>query len=300
MSKDLMNLGDLGADKLAQVLELAAWMKKNRGKEQKALAGKSIGLIFLKSSTRTRVSFEVGVNELGGSPLYLDSHGLQLGRGESYEDTARVLSRYLHGIVIRGHAHDQIAAFGKECSVPVINALTDRFHPCQLLADLQTVIEKFGHLKGLRVSFLGDTACNMGNSWILASQLCGFELRLGGPKGYQPDFSQLPSWVDTSKIIVTDDPVAAVKDCHVVNTDTWVSMGFEAEAADRLKALGPFQLNAELLAHADKSAIVMHCLPAYRGKEVTAEVLDGPRSVIWDEAENRLHAQKALMATLFK
>ena len=297
-NKDLMNLMDMTVSELHEVLDLAVEMKKNRGSEVKSLMGKTIGLIFLKSSTRTRVSFETGVNELGGYPMYLDQSGLQLGRGESFEDTAKVLSRYLHGIVIRGHEHDLIKQFADAAEIPVINALTDLYHPCQLLADMQTIREQFGRVEGIKAAFIGDTACNMSNSWILAASMMGMELSLGGPQEFHPDLSILPG-VNKDLITIHEDPKEAVKGAQVVYTDVWVSMGFEEESKDRLKILQPYQVNSELLSHASDDVRVMHCLPAYRGQEITAEVLESKASVIWDEAENRLHAQKAMMALKF-
>ena len=300
MTKDLMSLNDLSSEEIIQILDLAEDIKKNRGNEAKILNGKSIGLIFLKSSTRTRVSFEVGVNELGGSPMYMDKTSLQVGRGESFADTANVLSRYLHGVVIRGHEHDDIADFAAACSIPVINALTDRFHPCQLLADMQLIKQYAGKLEGVKVGYFGDCASNMANSWILAAAKTGMELTLAGPEGFLPEQSIIDFAGNPSNVKVTNDAAEAAADADFVYTDVWVSMGFEDEAQDRSAVFYPYQVNDELLSGSSADVKVMHCLPAYRGKEITAEVLDGPRSIVWDEAENRLHAQKALMAYMFK
>lgn len=300
MYKHLRSLADINETELIEILDLADELKANRGtdKHPQPLAGKSIGMIFTKSSTRTRVSFEVGIRELGGNPLFLSKNDIQLGRSESMADTAEVMSRYLHGIVIRSGAHEEFLDFVGHSKVPVVNALTDLYHPCQLLADLQTVREKKGTLKGLKVAFLGDGASNLGCSWVLAAKLAGMDLRIGAPEGYQPPQEIIDGAAGSGTVTVTADPVEAMKDADVVYTDVWVSMGFEEEAKDRLTTLQPYQVNEELMSHAAADAIVLHCLPAYRGKEITAAVLDGPQSVIWDEAENRLHAQKALLCKL--
>jgi ornithine carbamoyltransferase len=297
--KDLMSLLDLSKDEINETLQLAMRYKKERGQQRDVLAGKSIGLIFLKNSTRTRVSFEVGVNELGASPLYLDQNSLQIGRGESFHDTAKVLSRYLHGIVIRGHEHDDIAEFAAACDVPVINALTDRFHPCQLLADMQTILERRGSLEGAKVAYLGDCNNNMSNSWLYAAAQTGMDLRLGGPAGYLPADDILASVNNPSNVTFTESVEDAVRDADFVVTDVWISMGFEEEAKKREKIFMPYQINKEIMQVAAKDAKIMHCLPAYRGKEITADTLEGPQSIVWDEAENRLHAQKAVMKLLF-
>lgn len=299
MAKDLMSLLDLSKDELKTVLDLSHKYRKDRTLNNTHLKGKTIGLIFLKNSTRTRVSFETGVHQLGGYPMYMDQNSLQVGRGESFEDTARVLSRYLDGIVIRGHEHENIKAFSDKCSVPVINALTDTYHPCQLLADLQLIENIRGSLEGAKVTFYGDTACNMALSWINAAHLTGLELTLAGPEKFHPPKEFLESLGNPSNVKVTADAKEAAKDAEFLYTDVWVSMGFEEEAAERLKVFKPFQVNRELVGLADKNVKVMHCLPAYREKEITAEVLEGPHSVVWDQAENRLHAQKAVMTLKF-
>lgn len=299
MAKDLMSLLDLNKDELKTVLDLSHKYRNDRTLNNTHLKGKTIGLIFLKNSTRTRVSFETGVNQLGGYPMYMDQNSLQVGRGESFEDTARVLSRYLDGIVIRGHEHENIKAFSDKCSVPVINALTDTYHPCQLLADLQLIENIRGSLEGAKVTFYGDTACNMALSWINAAHLTGLELTLAGPEKFHPPKEFLASLGNPSNVKVTADAKEAAKDAEFLYTDVWVSMGFEEEAAERLKVFKSFQVNSELVGLADKNVKVMHCLPAYREKEITAEVLEGPHSVVWDQAENRLHAQKAVMTLKF-
>lgn len=299
-TKHLLTLSDLSAGEIESILQQAAALKRLRqcSGAPASLAEKSIAMIFSKSSTRTRVSFEVGIHELGGHSMFFDKNDLQLGRGESVSDTAQVLSRYVHGVVIRTHAHEEIEVFAQNASIPVINALTDRYHPCQLLADMQTIIEYQGGLQDVQVCYLGDGASNMANSWILAARMMGMNLRIGAPKSYQPAQEIVNAATGPGTVRITDDPQEAVSGAQFLYTDVWVSMGFEEEKAERLQRLAPYQLNAELLAQAAPGARVMHCLPAYRGQEITAEVLDGPASIIWDEAENRLHAQKAVMCHL--
>ena len=301
-SKDLLSLDALEPHDIPELLDLADQLKRRRGKDNHPtpLAGKTIAMIFSKSSTRTRLSFQVGIHELGGFSMFLDRNDLQLGRGESADDTARVLSRYVHGVVIRAHCHKEVEAFAAACDVPVINALTDMYHPCQLLADLQTIREYAGRLKGVKVAYLGDGANNMARSWAKAAALSGIELRIGAPDVYQLDDETLGSLRGPGRVITTTDPMEAVSGVDFIYTDVWVSMGFEDEAEDRLKILAPYQVNAKLMGHAAKKVKLMHCLPAYREKEVTAEVLDGPASIIWDQAENRLHAQKAILRKLIK
>lgn len=299
MAKDFMSLMDLTQDELKEVLKLSHAYREDRSLNNTALSGKTIGLIFLKNSTRTRVSFETGVNQLGAYPMYLDQNGLQMGRGESFEDTAQVLSRYLDGIVIRGHEHGDIKQFADACTIPVINALTDTFHPCQLLADMQLVEKERGSLEGAKVAFMGDCASNMALSWIYAAHLTGMELTLSGPKGFLPPAEFLASIGNPTNIKVTGDAKAAADGAEFIYTDVWISMGFEEEAEDRSKIFFPYQVNQQLLDVAVDNVKVMHCLPAYRGKEITADVLEGKHSVIWDQAENRLHAQKAVMTLKF-
>ena len=278
----------------------ALLLKKERSEPVKTqhLAGKTVGLIFSKSSTRTRVSFYAAIYELGGNPMFLDHDDLQLGRGESLSDTAKVLNRYVHGIAIRTHKHGSIVEYAQHSTIPVINALTDKYHPCQLLADLLTILELKGRLDGVKVAYIGDGANNMANSWVIAAKLAGIELRIGAPSQFQPAVSFLNSAKGTGTIHVTDDPVEAVRDADIVYTDVWVSMGFESESTERLKTLAPYQVNQDLIKHAGSDVKVMHCLPAHREQEVSSEVLDGPCSIVWDEAENRLHAQKAVLARL--
>lgn len=302
MAKHLLTLMDLGGDGITQVIERARQLKALRGQTNhpRPLAGKSVAIILEKSSTRTRVSFEVGVAELGGYPVVINGRDIQLGRGEPLSDTARVLSRYLHAIVFRTHAHERIEELARYATVPVINALTDDFHPCQVLADLMTVSEHRKHgLRDLKVAWIGD-GNNMSHSWILAAASLGFELVIACPEQYRPAERVLTIAKTTGKgvIRVVRDMKEAVRGAHVVTTDVWASMGQEGEAAARKQAFASYCVDAGLMAVAAPDALFLHCLPAHRGEEVTAEVIDGPASVVWDEAENRLHAQKALLERL--
>lgn len=301
-SKHLLSLCDIRPDEIRGILSTAADLKQTRGQPDvpRPLAGNSIGMIFSKSSTRTRVSFQVAVYELGGHSMFFDREQLQLGRGESMPDTAKVLSRYLHAVVIRTHEHAGLVEYARYSTIPVINALTDKFHPCQLLADLQTIAENSGGLEGVRVAYLGDGASNLANSWAVAARLTGIQLCVGAPEGFHPDLSVLDRVDGNGQVEVSTDPIQAVTNADFIYTDVWVSMGFEAEADDRLRTLAPYQVNQSLLAHAAADVKVMHCLPAYRGKEITADVLDGPQSIVWDQAENRLHVQKAVLSKLIR
>ncbi|MCM8531658.1 MAG: ornithine carbamoyltransferase [Lentisphaeraceae bacterium] len=299
MAKDFMRLLDISKEELRETINLAHKYREDRTLNSNHLSGKTIGLIFLKNSTRTRVSFETGVYQLGGNPMYMDQNGLQVGRGESFEDTAKVLSRYLDGIVIRGHEHGDIKDFADSCSISVINALTDTFHPCQLLADMQLIDNVKGRLEGVKVAFMGDCASNMALSWIYAAHMSGMELRLGGPVDFMPSKEFLASIGNPDNIKICPDSKEAAEGVDFIYTDVWISMGFEEEAAERAKVFLPYQVNQELLDVAASDVKVMHCLPAYREKEITAEVLEGKHSVVWDQAENRLHAQKAIMTLKF-
>jgi ornithine carbamoyltransferase len=296
---------DLSPSELIEVLDLADALKKDRFAARPLDGPRAVAVLFDKSSTRTRVSFSVGIAELGGYPLVLDAGGSQMGRGESVADTARVLGRQVAAIVWRTFGQDRVEEMAAHAGVPVVNALTDTFHPCQLLADLQTVRERLGRLAGVTLAYLGDGANNMAHSYLLAGANAGLHVRIGTPETYLPD----PGIVEAARrlaattggsVTVTHDPVAAVEGADVLATDTWVSMGQEEEAADRAAPFVPFCVDAAALARAADGAIVLHCLPAYRGKEITGEVLDGPSSAVWDEAENRLHAQKALLAWLLE
>ena len=271
-------------------------MKRGDYKE-KPLAGKTLGMIFAKSSTRTRVSFEVGAFQLGGHALFLSSRDIQLGRGEPIRDTARVLSRYLDGIMIRTFDHSDVEELARFGTIPVINGLTDLLHPCQVMADLLTVREALGGWDDKVVAWVGD-GNNMANSWINASGSLGFELRLACPNGYEPNPEILERNRTKSRITLTTEPEEAVHGAHVINTDVWASMGQEEEQEQRARAFQGYIVNSDLMKLADRRAIFLHCLPAHRGEEVTDDVIEGPQSRVWDEAENRLHVQKAIMAVL--
>jgi ornithine carbamoyltransferase len=281
---------------LAALFALADRMRRGQYKK-KPLAGKSLAMIFMKASTRTRVSFEVGAWQLGGHALFLSPRDIQLGRGEPIADTARVLSRYVDGIMIRTFAHAEVEELAQHASVPVINGLTDLLHPCQILADLLTVKQHLGGWEGKKVAWIGD-GNNMANSWINAAYMLGFDLTLACPKGYDPDPAILARAQGAAKVTVVRDPRAAAEGAHVVNTDVWASMGQEEEQDKRARAFAGYEVNSGLMRVADKDAIFLHCLPAHRGEEVSMQVIDGPQSRVWDEAENRLHVQKAIMAVL--
>ena len=300
MNKDLLSCADLTHDDFVKLMELSAKIKRERGTPEaaKPLAGKSIGLIFAKASTRTRVSFEIGVQELGGYPIYLESGKTQMGRGETIPDTAKVLERYLHGIVIRTFAQADVEGLAANSKYPVINALTDDYHPCQVLTDLFTMLEYKGKLEGLKMAYLGDGASNMANSLMLACQLAGVDIAIAAPEEYRPNEEIMKRNLGTGKCSWTTDPSDAVKDADFIYTDVWVSMGFEEEAKERIKVLKPYQLDMAKLKAAKPDAKVMHCLPAHRGDEITDEVMDCDQSIVFDEAENRLHVQKAIMTML--
>jgi ornithine carbamoyltransferase len=294
--RDFLAIPDFSKAELLALFDLAARMKSGAYRER-PLAGKTLGMIFAKSSTRTRVSFEVGAYQLGGHALFLSSRDIQLGRGEPIRDTARVLSRYLDGIMIRTFDHADIEELARYGTIPVINGLTDLSHPCQILADLLTVREALGGWDGKVVAWVGD-GNNMAHSWIEAAGVLGFELRLACPEGYDPNPAFLERFGKQTRITLTRSPAEAVAGAHVVNTDVWASMGQEEEQAVREKAFRGFIIDDAMMARADRSAIFLHCLPAHRGEEVAESVLEGPQSRVWDEAENRLHVQKAVMATL--
>lgn len=294
--RHFLTLLDLDRKELMQLLQRAIALKAARkGEQHMPLRGKMLAMIFDKSSTRTRVSFEAGMAQLGGTSMFLSPRDMQLGRGEPIEDTARVLSRMVDAVVIRTHAHATIERFAAYATVPVINALTDMYHPCQLLADLQTYVEKRGDISGKAVAWVGD-GNNVCHSWINAAYLMGFELRIATPKGYEPDAKLLER--SRNLIVLTRKPPDAVRGADVVVTDTWASMGQENEKTKRERDFAGFLVDERLMELARPDALFMHCLPAYRGYEVTAEVIDGSQSVVWDEAENRLHSQKALLELL--
>jgi len=284
-------LGLKNADEktLREILTLAARYKTERNSiSWRPLAGQTWALIFTKSSTRTRVSFEVGIRELGGNALFLNGNDLQLGRGEPIKDTARVLGRMVHGAIIRTFAQDDVEQFAQYSKIPTINALTDDEHPCQILADIQTIEEKLGPIAGRKVAFIGDCACNVARSWVYAAGILKFNLTLAAPEGYQSE-------VTNSYVTLTSDVEAAAKDADVLYTDVWVSMGLEAEKAKRLADFKGYQINHELVALAKKHALVLHCLPAYRDQEISEKIFEERQQDIFDQAENRLHAQKAIM-----
>jgi ornithine carbamoyltransferase len=294
--RHFLAISDFTKSELLALFELAAKMKRGEYAE-KPLTGKTLGMIFAKSSTRTRVSFEVGAFQLGGHALFLSSRDIQLGRGEPIRDTARVLSRYLDGIMIRTFDQRDVEELASYSAVPVINGLTDMLHPCQVLADLLTVREELGGWENRILAWVGD-GNNMANDWINAAGTLGFELRLACPKGYEPNAEILDRNRKKARITLTTNPREAVRGAHVINTDVWASMGQEGEAEARRNAFKGYTVDADLMKLADPKAIFLHCLPAHRGEEVTADVIDGPQSRVWDEAENRLHVQKALLATL--
>lgn len=303
MPRHFLRDDDLSPAELLDVLDLADAMKADRLVRQPLAGPRAVAVLFDKHSTRTRVSFSVGIAELGGYPLVIDAQTSQLGRGEPIEDTTRVLDRQVVAIVWRTFAQERIEAMAAVSRVPVINALTDRFHPCQVLADLQTIREHKGELAGLTLSYVGDAANNMAHSYLLGGASAGMHVRIGGPSGYHPDPALVADATRIARhtggsITVTADPRAAFDGADVVATDTWVSMGQQGE--QRGDVFVPFAVDTAAMQHAARDAIVLHCLPAYRGKEIAAEVIDGAQSVVWDEAENRLHAQKALLAWLLE
>jgi ornithine carbamoyltransferase len=292
--KHLLSIESLARTDLEKILADAATFKHARGRRKsQPLAGQTWALIFSKSSTRTRVSFEVGIHELGGRPMFLSAVDIQLGRGEPIKDTARVLGRMVHGAIFRTYAQSDVEEFARYAGIPTINALTDEEHPCQILADLQTIVEKRGPMKGKVVTFIGDGACNVPTSWIFAAARMDFELRLAAPKRFQPAAALLKR--AGGKIIVTEDLKTAARGADVLYTDVWVSMGKEAESTARLKVLKGYQINAPLVKLAKPGALVMHCLPAYRGKEIDDETFEAHARTIFDQAENRLHVQKAVL-----
>lgn len=299
MTKHLLKLLDYTPEEIIEILDLADQLKyeKKHNIDHSWLKGKSIGLIFQKSSTRTRVSFETGIYQLGGQPLFLSSRDLQIGRGEPVQDTARVLSRYLDGIMIRTFDQKEVEDLAKFGSVPVINGLTDQYHPCQVLADLMTIREKHGVLKGLKLAYIGD-GDNMANSLIVGGLKTGMKVSVATPKGYEPLQEVLDFAKDDPEFELVHDPAAALKDADVVITDTWASMGMEDEKEKRMHDFQGFTLDDTLLANAKEGAMVLHCLPAYRGQEITEKVFEDHADEIFEEAENRLHAQKAVMVKL--
>ena len=303
MVRHFLKDDDITAVEQAEILRRALELKKAPYSVRPFEGPKTVALIFDKTSTRTRVSFAVGVADLGGAPLIIDSQSSQMGGKESVADTARVLGRQVAQIVWRTYAHSGLEEMAEHAGVPVINSLSDDYHPCQILADLLTILEHKGKLAGLKIAYIGDAANNMANSYLIGCALAGMNVAVAGPAGYQPDHgivarAELIAAKHGGSVSVHGEPIGAITDADIVVTDTWISMGQESEKAQRIADFAGYTIDAELMERAKSDAIFMHCLPAYRGYEVSAEVLDGPQSVIWDEAENRLHAQKALMAWL--
>ncbi|WP_338449059.1 ornithine carbamoyltransferase [Niallia oryzisoli] len=305
--KDFLALADFSPSEILGLLEKAKKIKELHlaGESYTPLKGKTLGMIFEKSSTRTRVSFEAGMYQLGGNALFLSSNDLQIGRGEPISDTALVLSQYLDGIMIRTFEHEKVEELAKHASIPVINGLTDLFHPCQVLADLLTIMEIKGELKGLKMAYIGD-GNNMAHSLMIGAAKVGMDLSIACPEGYKPEEKVVNMAIEFAKesganIVVTEDPIEAVKEADVIYTDVWTSMGQEAENEIRLKAFAPvYQVNENLVKHAKDDYVFLHCLPAHRGEEVTAGIIDGSQSAVFQEAGNRLHAQKALLVELLK
>nr|WP_263323096.1 ornithine carbamoyltransferase [Neobacillus sp. Marseille-Q6967] len=305
--KDFLTLGEFTTDELLYMLEEAKELKslQKQGKPHPYLSGKVLGMIFEKSSTRTRVSFEVGMLQLGGHAIFLSSRDIQLGRGESISDTAKVLSRYVDSMMIRTFSHESVVELAEHATVPVINGLTDLHHPTQVMADLLTILENKGKLAGLKMCYLGDGNNNMAHSLMEGAAKVGMDISIASPAGYLPDGKITEKAIADgkltgSKIVITHNPQEAIKDADVVVTDVWTSMGKEAETEKRLQDLKDYQVNQELCQLAKEDYIFLHCLPAHRGEEVTAEIIDGPHSVVFDEAENRLHAQKAILKLLLE
>ena len=305
MTRHFLRDDDLSPAEQAEVLELAAELKKDPFTRRPLDGPRGVAVIFDKNSTRTRFSFEVGIAQLGGHAVVVDSSTTQLGRDETLQDTAQVLSRYVDAIVWRTFGQDRLNAMASTATVPVVNALSDEFHPCQVLADLQTIAERKGSLPGLRLSYFGDGANNMAHSLLLGGATAGLHVTIAAPEGFAPDPSVVAAAEQRAaatgaSVTVTADADKAAVDADVLVTDTWTSMGQEDDGLDRVKPFRPFQVNARLVGLADPEAIVLHCLPAHRGDEITDEVMDGPASAVWDEAENRLHAQKALLVWLLE
>jgi len=303
VKKDILTLYDLSKDDFDLLFKRAAELKKRfkSGVTDRTLGGKTLGLIFDKPSTRTRISFEAAMAQLGGTPIFISAKDTQIARNEPVQDTARVLSRYLDGLAIRTFSQELLDEFAEFAAIPVINALTDLFHPCQVLSDIMTVIECKGGYEGIKIAWIGD-GNNVAHSWINAAAVLGLNLVLACPDGYSPDRGVMEKALDRSvgEIVLTTDPVAAVDNADVVYTDVWASMGQEGELDDRKRVFEPFQVNKMLLKNAAENAVVMHCLPAHRGEEIHEDVLEGPNSVVWDQSENKLHMHKAILDVLLR
>lgn len=304
MKRDFLRIPDFTRDEITGILQTTARLKKENkeGKPHRLLEGKSVGMLFNKSSTRTRVSFEVGIHQLGAQAVVLSGDKIQMGRGETPSDTAKVFSRYLNALVIRTYAHEEVEELARGADIPIINALTDMYHPCQILSDMFTIVEKRESLDGVKVAYIGD-GNNVAHSWLLGSAVMGINLAVACPKGYEPDGRVAAEAQELAKesgarLEIVHDPSAAVKNADVLYTDTWVSMGQDDETETRRKAFAGFTIDLALAGKARPGAMIMHCLPAHRGEEITSEVMDGPASVVWDQAENRLHTQKAILLKL--
>ena len=297
MKKDLLSISDFSQQEVLDLLEKSTDLKKKRQKgiEYLPLKGQTLGMIFNKHSTRTRISFEVGMFELGGHALFLTGDQLQLNRGETIKDSAQVLSRYLNAILIRTYDHEEIVAFAEHATIPVINGLTDLNHPVQILADIFTIKEKLGRIEGVKVAYVGD-GNNVVYSWMLGASLMGMHLAIACPNSYRPE--SIPALSGTGKVEILEDPFEAVKNADVIYTDVWISMGQEEDTENKKKLLLPYQINQKLVDAAKKDVLVMHCLPAHREMEITSEVLDGKHSIVFDQSESRLHVQKAILETL--
>jgi ornithine carbamoyltransferase len=305
MTRNFLRDDDLAPDEQAEVLALAAELKKDPFSHRPLEGPRGVAVIFDKNSTRTRFSFEVGIAQLGGHAVVVDGRSTQLGREETLQDTAKVLSRYVDAIVWRTYGQARLSAMAETATVPIVNALSDQFHPCQVLADLQTIAERKGSLRGLRMSYFGDGANNMAHSLMLGGVTAGMHVTVASPAGFAPDpmltaAAEYRAADTGASVTITADPIAGASDADVLVTDTWTSMGQEDDGLDRVRPFRPFQLNADLVAKADSEVVVLHCLPAHRGHEITDDVIDGPHSAVWDEAENRLHAQKALLVWLLE
>jgi len=304
MKRDFLRIPDFTRDEVAGILETTARLKKENkeGKPHRLLEGKSVGMLFNKSSTRTRISFEVGIHQLGAQAVVLSGDKIQMGRGETRSDTAKVFSRYLDALVIRTYAHEEVEELAKAADIPVINALTDMYHPCQILSDMFTIVEKRGSLDGVKVAYIGD-GNNVAHSWLLGSAVMGLNLAVACPSSYEPDARVVAEAQGLAKksgarLEIVHDPNAAANNADVLYTDTWVSMGQDDETEARRKAFAGFTIDSALVLKARRGAMIMHCLPAHRGEEITSEVMDSPASVVWDQAENRLHTQKAILLKL--
>ena len=302
MTRHFLKDDDISPQEQAKILDHAIALKKDRFSDRSFEGPKTVAMIFDKTSTRTRVSFSVGISEMGGFPLVIDSQSSQMAKSESIADTARVLTRQVSQIMWRTYKQSNLDEMAKYSKVPVISGLSDDYHPCQLLADLQTIKEHFGKTEGLTVAYVGDGANNVANSYLIAGAMAGMNVRIASPEGYQPSSEVVDraKQLASGEILVTSDPAEAASGADVVTTDTWVSMGAETEKAQRVKDLEPYRVDENLFSQASPEAVFLHCLPAYRGNEVTAGVIDGERSLVWQQAENRLHAQKAVMSFLAK